>query len=79
MRPGARRSRQTDEYVGSDIEPGPNVRYVCPVEQLEIPDESYDVVLCTQVLEHSVMGMHPNRDARPRWKAGDFFGQRFGR
>ena len=28
-------------------------RYVCPVEQLEIPDASFDVVLCTQVLEHS--------------------------
>jgi SAM-dependent methyltransferase len=42
-----------DEYVGTDIEPGPNVRYVCPVEQLDIPDASFDVVLCTQVLEHS--------------------------
>jgi SAM-dependent methyltransferase len=41
------------EYVGTDIEPGPNVRYVCPVEQLDIPDASFDVVLCTQVLEHS--------------------------
>ena len=42
-----------EEYVGTDIEPGPNVTFVCPVEQLEIPDASFDVVLCTQVLEHS--------------------------
>jgi SAM-dependent methyltransferase len=41
------------EYVGTDIEPGPNVTHVCPVEALDIDDASFDVVLCTQVLEHS--------------------------
>jgi SAM-dependent methyltransferase len=39
-----------EEYDGNDIEPGPLVRYVCPAESLEVPDESYDLVLCTQVL-----------------------------
>lgn len=42
-----------EEYVGTDIEPGPNVRHVCPVEALDVPDASFDLVLCTQVLEHA--------------------------
>ena len=41
------------EYVGTDIEPGPNVTHVCPVEALDVDDASFDIVLCTQVLEHS--------------------------
>jgi SAM-dependent methyltransferase len=40
------------EYDGNEIAPGPGIRYVSPVEALEIPDASYDLVLCTQVLEH---------------------------
>jgi SAM-dependent methyltransferase len=40
------------EYVGTDVEPGPRVRYVCPVESLDVTDASFDLVLCTQVLEH---------------------------
>jgi SAM-dependent methyltransferase len=40
------------EYLGSDVEPGPRVTYVCPVEALDVPDASFDLVLCTQVLEH---------------------------
>jgi SAM-dependent methyltransferase len=46
-------ARVSEEYVGTDIEPGPNVTHVCPVEALEIDDAMFDVVLCTQVLEHS--------------------------
>src|SRR5581483_9410804 len=41
-----------DAYEGTDITPGPNVTYVCPIESLTVPSESYDIVLCTQVLEH---------------------------
>lgn len=39
-------------YDGNDIEPGPRISYVSPIESLPIPDAQYDVVLCTQVLEH---------------------------
>jgi SAM-dependent methyltransferase len=39
-------------YDGHDIEPGPLVKYVSPAEALEISDGVYDLVLCTQVLEH---------------------------
>ncbi len=39
-------------YDGQDIAPGPRVEYVSPAEALEVPTASYDLVLCTQVLEH---------------------------
>jgi SAM-dependent methyltransferase len=41
------------EYAGTDVEPGPRVRYVCPVERLAVGDASFDLALCTQVLEHA--------------------------
>ncbi|MDX6402148.1 MAG: hypothetical protein QOF27_2754 [Gaiellaceae bacterium] len=40
------------EYDGHDIEPGPRIKYVSLAESLEAPAGSYDLVLCTQVLEH---------------------------
>jgi SAM-dependent methyltransferase len=40
------------EYVGNDIAPGPGIRFVSPVEELDAPDAAFDLVLCTQVLEH---------------------------
>jgi SAM-dependent methyltransferase len=42
------------DYVGTDVTPdaGPRIRYVCPVERLSVPDASFDLVICTQVLEH---------------------------
>jgi SAM-dependent methyltransferase len=40
------------EYDGNDIEPGPRIKYVSPIESLDAPDGAYDLVLCTQVLEH---------------------------
>jgi SAM-dependent methyltransferase len=48
-------------YDGNDVEPGPRIKYVSPVESLPIPDESYDVVLCTQVMEHV---RHPHQALR---------------
>jgi SAM-dependent methyltransferase len=40
------------QYDGHDLEPGAGIKYVSPAEALEAPDCSYDLVLCTQVLEH---------------------------
>jgi len=40
------------EYVGVDVVPGPEVDLVGGVEALPVPDGSFDLVLCTQVLEH---------------------------
>jgi SAM-dependent methyltransferase len=48
-------------YDGSDVEPGPRITYVSPVESLPVPDESYELVLCTQVMEHV---RHPHQALR---------------
>ncbi len=40
------------EYVGVDVVASPAADIVGAVESLPIADESFDVVLCTQVLEH---------------------------
>ena len=40
------------EYVGVDVVEGPSADLVGAVESLPVEDDSFDVVLCTQVLEH---------------------------
>jgi SAM-dependent methyltransferase len=42
----------TAEYVGVDPVENPHADLVGSVEDLPVPDESFDVVLCNQVLEH---------------------------
>jgi SAM-dependent methyltransferase len=39
-------------YVGVDVVPNPAAELVGPVEALPVDDASFDLVLCTQVLEH---------------------------
>ena len=41
------------EYVGVDVVENPAAELLGPVEALPVEDASFDVVLCTQVLEHS--------------------------
>lgn len=44
---------RVDEYIGIDIAPGPRVDHVIDKNSVwPIPDQSIDLVLCTQVLEH---------------------------
>ena len=40
------------EYVGVDVVENPAAELRGAVEELPVPDASFDVVLCTQVLEH---------------------------
>jgi SAM-dependent methyltransferase len=40
------------DYVGVDVAEGPRVDIVAPAEELPFPDGSFDLVLCTQALEH---------------------------
>ena len=40
------------EYVGVDVVENPAAELIGPVEALPVEDASFDVVLCTQVLEH---------------------------
>jgi SAM-dependent methyltransferase len=39
-------------YIGVDVSPNSKADILCEVEHLPLADESFDVVLCTQVLEH---------------------------
>jgi SAM-dependent methyltransferase len=41
------------EYVGVDVVENPAAELLGPVEALPVEDASFDVVLCTQVLEHA--------------------------
>jgi SAM-dependent methyltransferase len=41
-----------ESYVGVDVVPNPSAELVGPVEALPVEDAAFDVVLCTQVLEH---------------------------
>jgi SAM-dependent methyltransferase len=43
---------RVDEYVGVDIGDNPVADVVGSAEDLPLPDGSFDLVLCTQVLEH---------------------------
>ncbi|NUR74879.1 MAG: class I SAM-dependent methyltransferase [Thermoleophilia bacterium] len=40
------------EYVGVDVVDGPTTDLIGPIEALPVEDDSFDIVLCTQVLEH---------------------------
>jgi SAM-dependent methyltransferase len=47
--------RSTDEYIGVDIHNGPKVDFVIDYAKLwPLEDHTFDVVLCTQVMEHAV-------------------------
>lgn len=41
------------EYVGVDVVPNPAAELLGSVEELPVEDARFDLVLCTQVLEHS--------------------------
>jgi SAM-dependent methyltransferase len=45
-------AERASEYVGVDVVPHPAADLVGPVEALPVDDGSFDIVLCTQVLEH---------------------------
>ena len=46
-------SQCVSEHIGIDVVPGEHVDDIGVAENLPYPDESFDIVLCTQVLEHS--------------------------
>lgn len=41
-------------YTGVDIQDGKNVDLVCLAHELDFPDESYNVVISTEVFEHDI-------------------------
>jgi SAM-dependent methyltransferase len=45
-------AKVASEYIGVDVVENPAAELLGPVEALPVDDASFDVVLCTQVLEH---------------------------
>jgi SAM-dependent methyltransferase len=45
-------AERASEYIGVDVVENPAAELRGPVEDLPVPDGSFDLVLCTQVLEH---------------------------
>ena len=45
-------AERASEYVGVDVVRNPAAELVGPVEELPVEDGAFDLVLCTQVLEH---------------------------
>jgi SAM-dependent methyltransferase len=45
-------AERASEYIGVDVVENPVAELRGPVEALPVPDASFDIVLCTQVLEH---------------------------
>lgn len=41
------------EYYGLDLGPGPGVDIVCPAQDYDAPDNSYDVVISCECFEHN--------------------------
>ena len=45
-------AERASEYIGVDVVPQPAAELVGRVEELPVEDGAFDLVLCTQVLEH---------------------------
>jgi SAM-dependent methyltransferase len=41
------------EYIGTDMQPGPGVDIVADATALPYPDNSFDLLLCFETLEHA--------------------------
>jgi SAM-dependent methyltransferase len=41
------------EYYGLDLGPGPGVDIVCPAQDYDAPDNSYDVIISCECFEHN--------------------------
>ena len=42
------------DYTGIDVGDGPNVDVVCSGHEYDVPDEHFDVIICTEVFEHDM-------------------------
>ena len=58
------------EYIGVDVVPQPAAELVGRVEELPVEDGSFDLVLCTQVLEHCDDPVRAVARAAPGDRAG---------
>ena len=63
-------AERASEYVGVDVVENPAAELLGPVEALPVPDASFDLVLCTQVLEHCDDPAQAVRELRRVTRAG---------
>ena len=49
---GSTRRLFTGPYLGVDVRPGPGVDQQASADALPFPDDRFDVVVCTEMLEH---------------------------
>ena len=64
-KPYRRHARAVSAYVGIDVLPGPEVDHVItPSGRWPLADAEFDIVLCTQVLEHAVSVEHVLSECR---------------
>ena len=60
-------------YIGVDVAPGRNVDIVTPAHRLTLPDETFDVVVSTECLEHDQYWRDTLRNALRMLRPGGLF------
>lgn len=61
------------DYLGIDVGEGRNVDLVCRGHELEVPDETYDVIISTECFEHDMYYIKTIRNAGRMLKSGGLF------
>lgn len=61
------------EYLGIDIGEGKNVDLVCRGHELEMPGETYDVIISTECFEHDMYYTETIRNANRMLKSNGLF------
>ena len=60
------------EFTGIDLEDGPGVDVVCEAQKYDAPDESYDVIISSECLEHNPYYKETLENAVRMLKPGGF-------
>ena len=61
---------QDCEYLGVDLVAGPGVDLVCPGQELDFPDASFDVAISSEVFEHNPYWVETFRNMHRMTKPG---------
>ena len=61
------------EYQGLDLGPGPGVDIVCPAQDYDAPDGSYDVIISCECFEHNPFYKETIQNATRLLKSGGLF------
>jgi SAM-dependent methyltransferase len=61
------------EYTGLDLGPGPGVDIVCPAQDYDAPDESFDVIISCECFEHNPYYKETIQNSIRMLKSGGMF------